>query len=100
LLDACLAEVVAHALERVGGCAHPPDRHRKRGHEIDQPAEERPAFQKVVVALDEGGRGLEPRERLDLPFAFGNEPAPDAGARGKPVGSIRLQDDERVGHGL
>src|SRR2546426_1067491 len=66
------------------------DRKRERGHEVDQPAEERPAFQEVVVALYERGRRLEPRERLDFPLAFGDEPAPDAGARGKPVGSVRL----------
>src|SRR5260370_39574956 len=52
------------------------------------------------MALDEGRRGLEPCQRFDLPFALGCEPAPDAGARGEPVCSIGLEDDESVGHGV
>src|SRR5258706_8450803 len=52
------------------------------------------------MALDEGGRGLEPRQRFDLPIALGCEPAPDAGARGEPVCSIGLEDDKSVSHGV
>src|SRR5260370_9842159 len=52
------------------------------------------------MALDEGRRGLEPCQRFDLPLALGCEPAPDAGARGEPVCSIGLEDDESVGHGV
>src|SRR6266568_4346176 len=99
-MDSRFSEVVAHALEGFGRCGDAPNRHGERCHEIDQPAEERSAFEKVVMALDEGGSGLEPCQRFDLPLALGCEPAPDAGPRGEPVCSIGLEDDEGVGHGV
>src|SRR5712691_12331565 len=65
LLDARLAEVVAHALESLGGCGHAPNRHRERGHEVHQPAEEGPVLQEVVVTLDESGGGRATTARTD-----------------------------------
>src|SRR5205807_4592691 len=62
--------------------------------------EERPADEEVVMTLDEGRRRLKPRERFDPPIALRAQPAPDAGARGEPVGGVGFEDDESISHGL
>src|SRR5437660_11765083 len=52
------------------------------------------------MILDERRRRLEPRQRFDPPIALRAKPAPDACARGEPVGGVGFEDDESVGHGL
>src|SRR4029077_21144722 len=98
LRDAGLSEVVAHVLEDCTGGGDTADRKGQGRHKVHEPREERLAFEKVVMALDQRRRRLEPRERLDLPAALRGEPAPNAGPCGKPVRGVGLEDDEGVGH--
>src|ERR1700682_1116993 len=51
--DAGLPQVVTHLLERRCRSGHATDRKWKGGHEVHQPWKERPAFEEVVMTLDQ-----------------------------------------------
>src|SRR5438132_1457308 len=91
-------EVVAHVLERLWRGGDSADDQRQRGHEVDEPREERTALKEVVMAFDEGRLRLVPPKRLNLPLSFCAEPAPQGGSYREAVGSVGLEDEERVGH--
>src|SRR5439155_6153770 len=47
--DLRLAQVIAHDTESLRRRRHTTDRHRQRGHEVDEPGEKWPALEEVVV---------------------------------------------------